>query len=109
MQKDVRGIQRLLLRHDSKNWQKPATSSKTSKSALPTISEAVVISVLTRPDQAPEQWRFTGLLLNRAKVAVRLHRDLGVNFAGAALALVSCPKLASNVVFDVYQLCRTIP
>lgn len=51
------------------------------------ISEGVIDSALTRPDQTPEQWRFTGLHLHRAKVAVRLHRDLGVNFAGAALAL----------------------
>lgn len=51
------------------------------------ISEGVIDSVLTRSDQAPELWRFTGLHLHRAKVAVRLHRDLGVNFAGAALAL----------------------
>lgn len=32
-------------------------------------------------------WRFTGVHLHRAKVAVRLHHDLGVNLAGAALAL----------------------
>ena len=32
-------------------------------------------------------WRFNGQHLHRAKVATRLHRDLGVNFAGAALAL----------------------
>lgn len=32
-------------------------------------------------------WRFTGLHLHRARVAVRLHRDLGVNSAGAGLAL----------------------
>ena len=51
------------------------------------ISEGVIDSTATRPDQLPEQWRFTGLHLHRAKVAVRLHRDLGVNFAGAALVL----------------------
>ena len=32
-------------------------------------------------------WRFTGVHVHRAKVAVRLHHDLGVNLAGAALAL----------------------
>lgn len=32
-------------------------------------------------------WRFTGVQLRRARVAVRLQRDLGVNTAGAALAL----------------------
>jgi chaperone modulatory protein CbpM len=35
----------------------------------------------------PEAWRFTGVHLHRATVAVRLQRDLGVNPAGAALAL----------------------
>lgn len=32
-------------------------------------------------------WRFSGVQLRRARVAVRLQRDLGVNIAGAALAL----------------------
>ena len=51
------------------------------------ISEGVIDTVGTPPNQPPEHWRFTGLHLQRAKVAIRLHRDLGINFAGAALAL----------------------
>ena len=51
------------------------------------VSEGVIDSAHTEPGQTPEHWRFTGLHLHRAKVALRLHRDLGVNFAGAALAL----------------------
>ncbi len=51
------------------------------------VSEGVIDSAHAEPGQAPEHWRFTGLHLHRAKVALRLHRDLGVNFAGAALAL----------------------
>lgn len=43
--------------------------------------------VLGPEGEAPEQWRFTGVHLHRARVAVRLQRDLGVNLAGAALAL----------------------
>jgi len=35
----------------------------------------------------PTVWRFTGIQLRRARVAVRLQRDLGVNTPGAALAL----------------------
>ncbi len=35
----------------------------------------------------PAGWRFTGVQLRRVRVAVRLERDLGVNPAGAALAL----------------------
>lgn len=35
----------------------------------------------------PRQWRFSGAQLRRATAALRLQRDLGVNFAGVALAL----------------------
>ena len=43
--------------------------------------------VLTPMGQTPDDWRFTGLHVHRASVAVRLQRDLGINLAGAALAL----------------------
>lgn len=43
--------------------------------------------VLTPMGQTPDDWRFTGLHAHRASVAVRLQRDLGINLAGAALAL----------------------
>lgn len=43
--------------------------------------------VLTPMGHTPDYWRFTGLHLHRASVAVRLQRDLGINLAGAALAL----------------------
>ena len=51
------------------------------------VSEGVIDTADAVSNQPPEHWRFTGLHLHRAKVAMRLHRDLGVNFAGAALAL----------------------
>ena len=35
----------------------------------------------------PEHWRFRGASVRRVRCALRLERDLGVNFAGAALAL----------------------
>lgn len=35
----------------------------------------------------PAVWRFTGVQVRQVRVAVRLQRDLGVNPAGAALAL----------------------
>jgi chaperone modulatory protein CbpM len=47
----------------------------------------VIDNIPMQQNAPPEHWRFTGLHLHRAKVAMRLHRDLGVNFAGAALAL----------------------
>lgn len=36
---------------------------------------------------APDNWRFAGTQVRRVTVAWRLQRDLGVNLAGAALAL----------------------
>lgn len=35
----------------------------------------------------PAQWRFGGVSVRRVRCALRLERDLGVNAAGAALAL----------------------
>ena len=51
------------------------------------IIELVDEGVLAPTGQAPEYWRFTGVHMHRARVAVRLQRDLGINLAGAALAL----------------------
>lgn len=35
----------------------------------------------------PEEWRFSGVQIGRARRALRLQRDLELNLAGAALAL----------------------
>ena len=51
------------------------------------IAELVDEGVLTPMGHAQDQWRFTGIQLRHASVAVHLRRDLGVNVAGAALAL----------------------
>jgi chaperone modulatory protein CbpM len=34
-----------------------------------------------------QEWRFSGVAVRRAQIAARLQRELGVNLAGAALAL----------------------
>ncbi len=47
------------------------------------VDEGVIVPT----GDAPQAWRFTGIHLRRARVAVRLQRDLGLNPAGAALAL----------------------
>lgn len=52
-----------------------------------TIIELVDEGVLSPRGREPHCWRFTGTHLRRATVAIRLQRDLGVNMAGAALAL----------------------
>ena len=51
------------------------------------IMELVEEGVLAPIGSEPHHWRFTGAHLRRARVAVHLQRDLGVNLAGAALAL----------------------
>ena len=51
------------------------------------IVELVDEGVLLPVGREPNRWRFTGIHMRRATVALRLQRDLGVNFAGAALAL----------------------
>ena len=51
------------------------------------IIELVEEGVLAPVGREPHRWRFTGAHLRRARVAVHLQRDLGVNLAGAALAL----------------------
>ncbi len=51
------------------------------------LLELVDEGVIVPTGAAPEVWRFTGVHLRRARIAVHLQRDLGVNPAGAALAL----------------------
>ena len=51
------------------------------------VIELVDEGVLSPVGNAPEQWRFTGLHMHRARTALTLQRDLGVNLQGAALAV----------------------
>lgn len=51
-----------------------------------TVQELVAEGIL-EPEAQAEDWRFHGESVVRAQRAVRLVRDLGLNFAGAALAL----------------------
>ena len=51
------------------------------------IIELVEEGVVAPIGREPDSWRFTGAHMRRARVAVHLQRDLGVNLAGAALAL----------------------
>ncbi len=51
------------------------------------VVELVHEGVISPDGDAPDGWRFTGMHLRHARVAIRLQRDLGVNPAGAALAL----------------------
>ena len=59
------------------------------------IVELVDEGLLTPAGTAPGEWRFTGVHLHRARVALRLESDLGVNLAGAALALELLDELGA--------------
>ncbi|MDB5930299.1 MAG: transcriptional regulator, MerR family [Polaromonas sp.] len=59
------------------------------------IVELVNEGILAPAGAAPAHWRFTGVHLQRARVALRLESDLGVNLAGAALALELLEELDS--------------
>ena len=51
------------------------------------IVEFVEEGVLTVIEWNTTEWRFTGATLRRARLALRLERDLELNLAGVALAL----------------------
>lgn len=51
------------------------------------ILELVAEGVVEPRGREPAQWRFHGVSVRRVHCALRLERDLGVNVAGAALAL----------------------
>ncbi|MEJ2553511.1 MAG: chaperone modulator CbpM [Gammaproteobacteria bacterium] len=55
-----------------------------SAAELMELAEAGVIEPLGRPATS---WRFHGSSVRRAHGAIQLHRDLGVNWQGAALVL----------------------
>ncbi|ALP53160.1 MerR family transcriptional regulator [Candidatus Tenderia electrophaga] len=51
------------------------------------LLELVREGVIEPEETAAREWIFAGASLRRARVALRLQRDLGVNLCGAALAL----------------------
>lgn len=60
-----------------------------------TVVELVDEGILFPVGREPHRWRFSGTHLRRATVAIRLQRDLGVNLAGAALALQLLDEVAA--------------
>lgn len=51
------------------------------------IIEMVEYGLLEPIGKSPEKWSFPSSDLERSRIALHLQRDLGVNFAGIALAL----------------------
>ncbi|OLO05617.1 MULTISPECIES: chaperone modulator CbpM [Salinicola] len=58
------------------------------------VIELVDEGVIVPDGRRREQWRFYGASLHRVRVVQRLQRDLGVNLAGAALALELMDEVA---------------
>ena len=70
--------------------QTPLTLAELSRACsvqVEFIVELVDEGVLAPAGREPQRWRFTGAQMHRARTAARLQRDLGINLAGAALAL----------------------
>lgn len=51
------------------------------------IIALVDVGVLEPQGREPDRWRFGGASLHRARMALRLQRDLDIDLAGAALAV----------------------
>ena len=59
------------------------------------VTAWVFEGVLEPAGERPQDWRFTGHSLRRARFAVRISRDLEVNPAGVALALDLLDEIAA--------------
>lgn len=59
------------------------------------IIELVDAGVLEPLGREPARWRFGGASLPRARMALRLQRDLGIDLSGAALALELLDEIGS--------------
>lgn len=67
---------------------------RASHAGVEQIQLWVVEGVLEPEGQTPEEWRFSGVALQRARRALRLTYDLDVNPAGVALALDLLDEIA---------------
>lgn len=51
------------------------------------VDEGLLVPENPSREREPHAWRFTGTQMRRARTAVRLQNDLGINLAGVALAM----------------------
>ena len=68
---------------------------RASHAPLEQVHVWVMEGVLEPIGQVPQEWRFTGQSLRRARMALRLTRDLEVNASGVALALDLLDEIAA--------------
>ena len=59
------------------------------------VYELVEEGIIEPVGRDPARWRFRGVSVRRVRCVLRLERDLGVNIAGAALALDLLEELES--------------
>jgi chaperone modulatory protein CbpM len=59
------------------------------------VYELVEEGIVDPLGRDPARWRFHGISVRRVRCALRLESDLGINFAGAALALDLLEELES--------------
>lgn len=64
-----------------------AELSRASQLSAERLEELVDFGVVEPLETSEGSWRFAGVSLHRVRCAQRLKQDLGVNTAGAALAL----------------------
>jgi len=62
---------------------------------LMSLVEEGILEPQQGPQQDEVQLRFTGLCIHRVRTVHRLQRDLGINLAGAALALELLEEIAA--------------
>jgi chaperone modulatory protein CbpM len=51
------------------------------------VEEGLITPELAAEPEEPRQWRFTGMHMRHARIALHLQNDLGINLAGVAVAL----------------------
>lgn len=60
------------------------------------IAEIVEEGIIEPAGTSPAHWRFTGLMMRRVQVVLRLERDLDVNLPGAALVIELLEKKGTS-------------
>lgn len=59
------------------------------------VDEGLLTPEVAADENNPQLWRFTGIQVRRARTAMRLQSDLGINLAGVALALQLLDEIES--------------
>jgi chaperone modulatory protein CbpM len=63
------------------------TCSVQSGYIIELVDEGLLTPEIAAEEAEPCHWRFTGTQIRRARVALRLQNDLGINLAGVGVAL----------------------